>query len=196
MNYDLLGRPSVMVRRLWQGTCQKRSSGPRQAVHDYGSLKVWLNPERTFRSARKWSAACPWCDSLLGSFPSSRLFDRRWAWTFRVIIQSPGVQTFCTDVKWTACTCRMKAPSQEWPKKVSPPSFAGMVFWGNLHGNIWTFQMLWKVKDQIHTTRRDNQLFQEKTAANINYPLKSFNFICYIGHHGKNPTVPILRLNL
>lgn len=56
--------------------------------------------------------------------------------------------------------------------------------------------MFWEVKDQIHTTRRDNWLFWEKTAANMSYTLKSFNFICYLGHHGKNHIVPILCLNL
>ena len=37
-----------------------------------------------------------------------------------------------------------------------------MVFWGNEHSNSWTFCMLWKLKEEIHMARRDNQTFSSE----------------------------------
>ena len=52
-----------------------------------------------------------------------------------------------------------------WPRTRLPVPAKhpkAMVFWVNEHSNSWTFWMLWKLKEEIHMARRDNQTFSSE----------------------------------
>ena len=113
---------------------------------------------------QRWHANCVGSDGLLAleliplvPFPSSGLLieDERGKPT--VVITGRALECGHSTLHIPADWSTKADPKHGHPSSAERPK--AMVFWGNEQGNSWTFWMLWKLKEEIHTVRRNNQLF-------------------------------------